>query len=321
MLSKTKFLLPVLAGALFLQSCGNKGNNDAFYTTADGLSYKIYEQNDKGEYVNRGEINANDTTGARLDEVVTMHMSYRTEGDSLLFDSRTQNQPIMIPVMEPSFKGSLEDALTMMRAGDSGVFKINADSLFAKTFAQPMPPFIKAGSYLTFYLKAEKVQSRDEAIADQQKMFEEQMKEQVARAAEQMKVDDAKIQEYIKANNLQNVQKTDAGVYYVITQPGKGPKAKAGDNVAVHYKLSFLDGKELESSYNNPMTGGEPFSFPLGQGQVIQGWDDGIAQLNKGSKAILLIPSPLAYGEQARGEQMPANSILRFDVELVDIRN
>ncbi|MDX5419301.1 MAG: FKBP-type peptidyl-prolyl cis-trans isomerase [Hymenobacteraceae bacterium] len=319
MLSKSKFLLPVLAGALAFQSC-NKGADDKFYTTADGLSYKIYEQNEKGEYENRGEIDANDTTGARMDQVVTMHMSYRTESDSLLFDSREQKQPIMIPVMEPTFKGSLEDALTMMRAGDSGVFKISADSLFAKTFNQPMPPFIKPGSHFTFYLKAEKVQSKEAAIADQQKMFEEQMVAQQERAKEQMKVDDAKIQEYIKEKGLKNVQKTDAGVYYVITQPGKGEKAKAGDNVSVHYKLSFLDGKELESSYDNPMNGGQPFTFPLGQGQVIQGWDNGIAQLNKGSKAILLIPSPLAYGEQARGEQMPANSILRFDVELVDIK-
>jgi FKBP-type peptidyl-prolyl cis-trans isomerase FkpA len=207
----------------------------------------------------------------------------------------------------------------MMRAGDSGVFKINSDSLFAKTFGQPMPPFIKPGSHMTFYLKAEKIQSKEEAIADQQKMFEQQQEAAMAQAAEQMKVDDARIQEYIKEKGLKNVQKTDAGVYYTVTQPGKGPKAKAGDNVSVHYKLSFLDGKELESSYDNPMSGGQPFRFPLGQGQVIQGWDDGIAQLNKGSKAILLIPSPLAYGDQARGEQMPANSILRFDVELVDI--
>ncbi|WP_461489410.1 FKBP-type peptidyl-prolyl cis-trans isomerase [Pontibacter sp. HJ8] len=320
MLSKTKFLLPILAGALLLQSCDKK-NKDEFYTTADGLSYKIYEKNDKGEYENKGEVNTADTTGAKIGQVVTMQMSYSNAADSVLFDSRTQEQPIMIPVMEPSFKGSLEDALTMLRAGDSGVFKINADSLFAKTFGQPLPPFIKAGSHLTFFVKVDKIQSKEAAIADQQKMFEEQMVKSQARAAEQIKIDDAKIQEYIKANNLKNVQKTDAGVYYVITQPGKGAKAKAGDTVAVHYKLSFLDGKELESSYNNPMSGGEPFQFPLGQGQVIPGWDDGIAQLNKGSKAILLIPSPLAYGEQARGEQMPANSILRFDVELVDVKN
>ncbi len=321
MLFKSKYLLPVLAGALLLQSCGDKNKSDDFYTTADGMGYKIYEQNDKGEYVNRGKIDADDTTGARLGQVITMQMKYQTANDSVLFDSRQQGMPIMLPVMEPTFKGSLEDALMMMRAGDSGVFKISVDSLFAKTFNQPIPPFIKPGTHFTFFLKAEKVQSEQEAIADQQKMFEEQQQAAVAQAAEQMKVDDVKIQEYIKEKGLKNVKKTDAGVYYMVTQEGKGPKAKSGDNVSVHYKLSFLDGKELESSYDNPMSGGQPFTFPLGQGQVIQGWDDGIAQLNKGSKAILLIPSPLAYGSQARGEQMPANSILRFDVELVDIKN
>src|SRR5690606_17967256 len=238
MLFKSKYLLPVLAGALLLQSCGDKNKSDDFYTTADGMSYKIYEQNDKGEYEDRGKIDANDTTGARLGEVITMHMSYRTANDSVLFDSRQQGMPVMLPVMEPTFKGSLENALTMMRAGDSGVFKISVDSLFANTFNQPMPPFVKPGTHFTFFLKADKIQSEEEAVADQQKMFEEQMLAQQERAKEQIKIDDAKIQEYIKEKGLKNVQKTDAGVYYVITEQGKGPKAKAGDNVSVHYKLS-----------------------------------------------------------------------------------
>ncbi|MCC9137083.1 FKBP-type peptidyl-prolyl cis-trans isomerase [Pontibacter silvestris] len=318
MLSKTKFLLPLVAGAMLLQSCNNKAN-DEFHTRPDGLSYKIYEMNEDGEYENKGEVAADDSTGAKIGQVVTLNMSYKNADDSLLFNSRDQKFPIMIPVMEPSFKGSLEDALTMLSAGDSAVFKINADSLFAKTFGQPMPPFIKPGSHLTFFVKAEKVQSREEAIADQQKMMEEQMKEAQAHAENQIKVDDEKIQAYIKEQNLQNVQKTSSGVYYAVTEAGNGPQASAGDQVSVHYKLSFLDGKEVESSRDNPMSGGEPFKFTLGQGQVIKGWDEGISQLKEGSKAILLIPSPLAYGDQDRGTQMPANSILRFDVELLDV--
>ncbi|MFD3001110.1 FKBP-type peptidyl-prolyl cis-trans isomerase [Pontibacter toksunensis] len=317
MLSKTKFLLPVLAGALLLQGC-NK--SDEFYTTADGLTYKIYEKTEDGEYENKGKVAPEDSTGARIGQVVTMQMSYKNAADSLLFDSRTQEQPVMIPVMEPTFKGSLEQALMMMSPGDSGVFKVSADSLFAKTFAQPMPPFIKPGSQLTFFIKAEKVQSREEAMADQQKMMEKQMQEAQALAVEQIKVDDKKIQEYIQQNNLQNVQKTESGVYYVVNEPGKGPQASVGDQVSVHYKLSHLDGKELESSRNNPMANGEPFKFTLGQGQVIKGWDEAIQKLQEGSEATLLIPSTLAYGAQDRGPDMPANSILRFDVELVDVQ-
>lgn len=318
MLSKTKFLLPIIAGAFLLQGCNN--NNDEFYTTDDGLTYKIYERTEDGEYRNKGKVSPEDTTGAKIGQVVTMQMSYKNADDSLLFDSRTQDQPVMIPVMEPTFKGSLEHALMMLSPGDSGVFKVSADSLFAKTFAQPMPPFIKPGSHLTFFIKAEKVQSREQAMADQQKMFEQQMQEAQARASEQIKVDDKKIQEYIQQNNLQNVQKTESGVYYVVKEPGKGPQASVGDQVSVHYKLSHLDGKELESSRNNPMANGEPFKFTLGQGQVIKGWDEAIQKLQEGSEATLLIPSTLAYGEQDRGPDMPANSILRFDVELVDVQ-
>ena len=316
MLSKTKFLLPVLAGALLLQSCGNK---DEFYTTADGLTYKIYEKNDKGEYENKGKIAPEDSVGAKIGQVVTMHMSYKNAEDSLLFDSRKQNMPIMIPVMEPTFKGSLEHALLMMTAGDSGVFKVNADSLFAKTFNQPLPPFIKAGSQLTFFIKAEKVQSREDAMVDQQKMMEQQMKDAQVRAEKQIKVDDGKIQQYIKGQNMANMQKTESGVYYTVTTPGNGPQASAGDQVTVHYTLTNLEGKELESSRNNPMSGGEPFSFTLGQGQVIRGWDEAIQKLKQGSKATLIVPSPLAYGDQDRGPEMPANSILRFDIELVKV--
>ena len=65
---------------------------------------------------------------------------------------------------------------------------------------------------------------------------------------------------------------------------------------------------------------GKPIDFPMGQGAVIPGWDEGIALLNKGSKAILLIPSSLAYGTRGAGADIPANSPLRFEVELVDVQ-
>jgi FKBP-type peptidyl-prolyl cis-trans isomerase FkpA len=66
--------------------------------------------------------------------------------------------------------------------------------------------------------------------------------------------------------------------------------------------------------------GNKPIEFPLGVGQVIPGWDKGIALLNKGSKATLLIPSSLAYGQRGAGQDIPADSPLRFDVELVDVK-
>ncbi len=321
MLSTIKLLLPVLAGVLMLQGC-NKGDKDGFFKTEDGLLYKMYEKSDDGEYVSADEVAATDTSGARIGEVMTFHWQIKNGEDSVFADTRTQGpgMPIVLPLMEPSMKGGLENALAMMSPGDSGVFKINADSLFTNSFQQPLPPFIKPGSMITFFISVDKVQSKAEAEADYMKMMEKQMKEAQVKSAEQIKVDDKKIQAYIQENNLTDVKKTDSGIYYKVTEAGKGPQAKAGDEVAVHYTLSFLNGKQLETSINNPNSKGEPFSFKLGQGQVIKGWDEGIAQLQEGSKAILLVPSPLAYGDQERGPDMPANSILRFDVELVDVK-
>jgi FKBP-type peptidyl-prolyl cis-trans isomerase len=103
----------------------------------------------------------------------------------------------------------------------------------------------------------------------------------------------------------------------VINKKGKGKQAQAGNTVSVHYTGTTLDGNVFDSSRKDDR---EPLSFPLGRGAVIQGWDEGIAALREGDEAVLLIPSPLAYGEEARGPDMPANSILRFDVALLDVQ-
>jgi len=129
-------------------------------------------------------------------------------------------------------------------------------------------------------------------------------------------VDDSIIQDYVKKNSLTNVQKTQDGLYYVITTPGTGAKPNKGQTVTVNYTGKFLDGKVFDSSLNQ---GRKPFDFTLGQGQVIPGWDEGIALLNIGSKATLLIPSQLAYGESGN-QGIPGNSVLLFDVELINAK-
>lgn len=129
---------------------------------------------------------------------------------------------------------------------------------------------------------------------------------------DQMKTDIAIIENYLKENNLE-AQKTESGLHYIIVEEGKGAKAQNGQTVSVHYKGTLLDGKKFDSSYDR----NAPIDFRLGVGQVIKGWDQGIALLNVGSKAKLLIPSQLAYGSQEIKGLIPANSVLIFDVELV----
>jgi FKBP-type peptidyl-prolyl cis-trans isomerase len=97
---------------------------------------------------------------------------------------------------------------------------------------------------------------------------------------------------------------------------GKGTEAKSGDKVSVHYVGTLKDGgKEFDSSRKR----GQPFDFPLGQGRVIKGWDQGVAGMKVGGKRKLTIPPSLAYGDRAVGS-IPPNSTLVFEVELLDIK-
>lgn len=101
-----------------------------------------------------------------------------------------------------------------------------------------------------------------------------------------------------------------------VLQPGSGEAAKNGDTVVVHYTGTLTDGTKFDSSLDR----GQPFSFILGSGQVIQGWERGILGMLTGEKAKLTIPPELAYGNQAVGGVIPANSTLIFEVELLEIK-
>ena len=110
--------------------------------------------------------------------------------------------------------------------------------------------------------------------------------------------------------------KTDSGLRYQILQEGAGAKAEKGKTVSVHYKGSLPDGTVFDSSYKR----NAPIDFPLGQGQVIAGWDEGISLLKVGDKARFVIPSHLGYGAQGAGGVIPPNATLVFDVELMDVK-
>jgi FKBP-type peptidyl-prolyl cis-trans isomerase len=110
--------------------------------------------------------------------------------------------------------------------------------------------------------------------------------------------------------------KTESGLEYKEIKAGKGPQAEGGKVVSVHYEGKFPDGKVFDSSYER----GQPIEFELGRGQVIKGWDEGIALMKAGGIAQLIIPPELGYGERGAGGVIPPNATLVFDVELVAVK-
>lgn len=111
-------------------------------------------------------------------------------------------------------------------------------------------------------------------------------------------------------------ESTDSGLRYKIIQTGSGAQAESGKTVSVHYEGSLTSGQVFDSSYKR----NQPIDFQLGVGQVIPGWDEGIALLKVGDKARFVIPSNLAYGSAGAGGVIPPNASLIFDVELMDVK-
>jgi peptidyl-prolyl cis-trans isomerase A (cyclophilin A) len=111
-------------------------------------------------------------------------------------------------------------------------------------------------------------------------------------------------------------QKTDSGLRYQIIQKGSGKQAEKGKKVSVHYQGALENGQVFDSSYKRK----QPIDFTLGVGQVIEGWDEGIALLKVGDKARFVIPSYLGYGSRGAGGVIPPDATLVFDVELMDVK-
>jgi FKBP-type peptidyl-prolyl cis-trans isomerase len=115
--------------------------------------------------------------------------------------------------------------------------------------------------------------------------------------------------------NLTGAYQTAGGVYYQDVQTGTGPAAVAGRPVTVHYTGWLPNGKQFDSSRGN-----SPLAFTLGAGDVIRGWEEGVAGMRVGGRRKLVIPAAMGYGEAGMGADIPPNSTLVFDVELLGVQ-
>lgn len=232
----------------------------------------------------------------KLGDTALLNVTQRIN-DSLLGESRKMvGAAVPVVIQKAQNKYDLMEGIAMLHAGDSATFIIPWDSLPA----QERPPFGKKGDKLKITFAVEGIYS----------------------AAAQKEKDEKLITEYLEKNKIK-ATKNAAGVYVAVNQEGTGATPNPGDTVYVHYTGKLTTGKVFDSSQDSTMRPGmplEPIKFPIGRGFVIRGWDAGLSGLKKGSKATLVIPSGLAYGLQGSPPVIPGNSILVFDVQLVDIK-
>jgi FKBP-type peptidyl-prolyl cis-trans isomerase FkpA len=305
-----RLLSAVLSLAILIQASGCKQSKfDGYDVSETGLNYKFYKQNKDGKKPKVGEI-------------LEFDMIYKTDKDSTLFSSVEMGQPVMLPLEVPSFVGGIEEGFAMMAEGDSASFIVPSDSLFKKTFKSELPAFIKAGSYIKFYLKLNKVMDKAALEEERKKEAERKQEEMEVKQKEEMEI----LEQYLKDNKITTPAR-ESGLIYIETQKGSGAQPQNGKKVKVNYTGRLLDGKIFDSSIEalakeggvyNEQRPYEPIEFQLGTGQVIPGWDEGIALMKKGGKAKLIIPSKLAYRNYNQGP-IPPYSTLVFEVELVGV--
>ncbi len=279
----------VFIWAFFMPFLAFSQQEKGFQQTPTGLKYQFFKDEP-------GRV-------AMVDDVIKINFKMVTASDSVLRDTWEEAGPKISQAPEPIFLGSPEEAFLMMSAGDSASFLISADSLYEIAIRQPLPEFIEKGSFLKFIIKMEGLYTMQE--------FEEMMNKE---AAELVEKEDATIQEYLTSKNLVGV-KQPSGLYYVQQTPGTGLKAEPGKTVSVHYTGMLLDGTKFDSSLDRG-----PFDFGLGQGQVIAGWDEGVALMSVGEKGLFILPSGLAYGARGAGGAIPPYAILIFEIELLDVK-
>ena len=286
-----------------MSACTEKSPYPGYQKSATGLYYQFFNQNKDAAQPQVGDL---------MDLAICC-----TVNDTTFIVPNTVNT---LPLEAPLFAGDFYEGMAMMHKGDSASFIVNIDSTFIKWFHQTsLPAEFNSTDVMRFEVRLDDFYPESEYAP----RLAAKIKKDIDARIEKMKADHPEetataaqqLTEYLAKNKV-TVDPTPSGLYYVQTQEGNGEKPEVGMMAQVHYTGKLLDGTVFDSSIER----GEPISFPLGVGQVIPGWDEGIMMMSKGEKGVLYIPYYLAYGDRQAGDKITPYSNLMFEVELVDFQ-
>lgn len=300
-----KQVLVVAISVLVLYGC-NTGPE--VITTKNGLTIKRISKGDGIEVI--------------PGQMLIMNFTIADKNDSIIIN--TYKEGIARPAAKADSlwygnQGGIEEVLFYLTKGDSVTCRLSADKIYRET----PPEGVSKDDMLNITIKLEDVVSKIDYSEYIQKMRKDF---QLKRNDEEIVI----IDKYLEENQIEALN-TESKLRYVIHNEGEGETAQEGQQVTANYTGHILEGDYFDSSikevaqekglYDERREPYGPYSFIVGQGQVIRGWDEGFQLLKKGAKATLYIPSDLGYGPRGRSEVIVANSILVFEVEVIDIKN
>jgi FKBP-type peptidyl-prolyl cis-trans isomerase FkpA len=239
--------------------------------------------------------------------------------DSTMFSSLAEGQAARMPIQDPKtindpFFKMITEGIMMMSAGDSAMVTLNVDTMKVK------PAGLETGKKALVTMMVRKVVAKSEN--DKKEADLRALAAAIDSSAPVVKARNNAVQDstvglakaFAAGTLPANVVTTPSGLKILVLKPGTGVQPKKGQMVLVNYYGALKDGKKFDNSFER----GQPINFPIGVGQVIPGWDEGVMQLKEGATAVLFVPAALGYGERAAGA-IPANSDLVFYVELVKV--
>ncbi|HLF33951.1 MAG TPA: FKBP-type peptidyl-prolyl cis-trans isomerase [Cyclobacteriaceae bacterium] len=278
-------------------------HNDGFKETPGGLKYKI--------------IRTVNGPAFREGEYVVLNMEYYYSGDSLLYSSIVRGMPVTMLYDDSVWNksGQVYEGFSMLKVGDSALFMVQCEDLYLKSFRMPVPSGLNPKETITFRVGVTSTMNDSEFREYQGKLVIRRQEEREKRQSEQLIEDTAIIDKYLEEKNIIPME-SESGLRYVVNKQGAGPKPKQGEIVVINYKGMLLDGTVFESSEIT----GKPYEFPVGNGVIIKGWDEGVSMMREGSSYTFYLPSPLAYGDRNISNFIKPNSILVYEVELVQIK-
>jgi len=286
-----RFIKNTLLILLVLEGCSAPPPKEGFSKIKRDVWYRLYRIGESERKVKPGDY-------------ITAQITCRTINDSIFYSGIKKFR-----IADNSSSGVLNECFSLLSEGDSAAFILPASSLFTQTLGVGLPAFLDSFSLVTMGISLVNLQTSQEYEQEKEAFtkwiqdFNEYEKELLTR--------------FIKGEHLA-LNPTPSGLYYLRLRPGNGRKIVRGDTLTIHYEGRFLDGKFFDSTIQR----NEPFQFVIGQEwQVIKGLEEGLLMMEEGEKALLILPSPLAFGKEGSSTGIvPSYTSLVYEVEVLKVK-